>query len=136
MTRYIALIDGEPGAFGVSFPDCPGCTAMGDTADGALATATRALREWMGDRVAAGLAPPAARSLEAIRADPEFAEDFEAGALVASVPLLLDAGRSVRANVSLDAGLLEAIDEAARERGLTRSAFLASAAREKIASSA
>jgi hypothetical protein len=34
--------------------------------------------------------------------------------------------------ISLDSGLLAAIDEAAA-RGLTRSAFLASAAREKIA---
>jgi metal-responsive CopG/Arc/MetJ family transcriptional regulator len=34
--------------------------------------------------------------------------------------------------LSLDAGLLDAIDEAAKAHGLTRSAFLASAAREKI----
>jgi metal-responsive CopG/Arc/MetJ family transcriptional regulator len=46
--------------------------------------------------------------------------------------LLLDSGRAVRANLSLDAGLLDAIDEAAKAHGLTRSAFLASAAREKI----
>src|SRR5450756_729220 len=45
---------------------------------------------------------------------------------------LLDSGRAVRANLSLDAGLLDAIDEAAKAHGLTRSAFLASAAREKI----
>lgn len=38
----------------------------------------------------------------------------------------------MRANVSLDAALLEAIDTAAKQRGLSRSAFLASAAREKI----
>lgn len=42
------------------------------------------------------------------------------------------AGRTVRANVTFDAGLLEAIDAEAERRGLTRSAFLASAAREKI----
>jgi metal-responsive CopG/Arc/MetJ family transcriptional regulator len=36
-------------------------------------------------------------------------------------------------NLSLDAALLAAIDEAAKARGLTRSAFVASAAREKIA---
>ena len=48
------------------------------------------------------------------------------------IPLLLDKGRSVRANVSLDAGLLEMIDAEAARRGLTRSAFLASAAKDKI----
>ena len=133
MARYIALIDGEPGAWGVVFPDCDGCTAMGETVDHALAHGIEALREWMADRKIANLAPPAPRSADEIRSDPEFAEDIEGGAVLASVPLLLDEGRSVRANVSLDAGLLHAIDEAARLRGLTRSAFLASAAREKIA---
>jgi HicB_like antitoxin of bacterial toxin-antitoxin system len=48
------------------------------------------------------------------------------------IPLLLDSGRTVRANISLDAALLEAIDGAAKQRGLSRSAFLASAARDKI----
>jgi len=56
------------------------------------------------------------------------------GGILAYVPIVLDAGRPVKANLSLDAGLLNAIDEAAERRGLTRSAFLASAAREKIES--
>ena len=46
--------------------------------------------------------------------------------------LVLDAGRTVRANLTFDAGLLAAIDDEANRRGLTRSAFLASAAREKL----
>ena len=52
---------------------------------------------------------------------------------LALVPLVRDSGRPVKANLSLDAGLLEAIDDAARAIGLTRSAFLVSAARDKIA---
>jgi hypothetical protein len=48
--------------------------------------------------------------------------------------LLLDAGRTVRANLTFDAGLLSLIDAEASRRGLTRSAFLASAARDRIAS--
>jgi len=36
---------------------------------------------------------------------------------------------TVRANVTFDAGLLEAIDEEAALRGVTRSAFLASSSR-------
>jgi hypothetical protein len=69
-----------------------------------------------------------------LRADPEVAEAIAEGAALAIVPLLLDAGRPAKANLSIDAGLLTAIDEAAAARGLTRSAFLASAAREKIKS--
>jgi predicted RNase H-like HicB family nuclease len=131
VARYIAVVDGEPEAFGVAFPDCPGCTAMGATVEEALASAGEALSEWMGDRIAAGARPPAPRTAGEIRSDPAWAADLEMGVL-ATVPLLLDEGRTVRANLSLDAGLLARIDEAARERGLTRSAFLASAAREKI----
>ena len=46
--------------------------------------------------------------------------------------VLRDRGSTVRVNVSLDLGLLEAIDAAARERKQTRSAFLASAARREL----
>ena len=54
--------------------------------------------------------------------------------MLALATLVPDTGKPARANVSLDSGLLAAIDEAARENGVTRSAFLAAAAREKIAS--
>ena len=58
--------------------------------------------------------------------------EIEAGETTVLVPLLLDSGRTIRVNTTFDAGLLDAIDAAADQRGLTRSAFLASAAREKI----
>lgn len=131
MTHYVAFVDGTEGKLGAWVPDAPGCTAMGKDADEALLNITEALREWMADYVADGRVPPVARSLEALRDDP--AADADVAWSAALVPLLLDAGRSVRANISIDAGLLEQIDEAAKRRGLTRSAFLASAAREKIA---
>jgi hypothetical protein len=57
----------------------------------------------------------------------------KADELAVMVPLLLVRGRPVRADISLDAGLLEAIDAEAARRGLTRSAFLVSAAIDKIA---
>jgi len=50
----------------------------------------------------------------------------------AAVPLRADSGRTVRINITLDAGLLDNIDDAARQSSLTRSAFFAQAAREKI----
>ncbi|MHC2107386.1 MAG: ribbon-helix-helix protein, CopG family [Methylobacterium sp.] len=131
MSRYTVLIDGEAGAYGVAFPDCPGCTAMGATIDEAMVNATAALSEWMSDRIAAGLAPPAPRAPEVLRADPSVAEALTEATL-GVVPLLLDSGRPVRVNVSLDAAVLAQIDTAARARGLTRSAFLVSAARDKI----
>jgi hypothetical protein len=83
-------------------------------------------------KVAGWTDKPWARALEALCADAEVRAELEAGGALVIVPLILDAARPAKANLSLDAGLLEAIDDAAEARGLTRSSFLASAAREKI----
>jgi len=48
--------------------------------------------------------------------------------------LITLSGRSVKANITMDAGLLEAVDTTAKIRGLTRSAYLADLARRDIAS--
>ena len=133
MARYIALIDGKAGAYGVVVPDLPGCTAMGRTVDQALRNAIDAVRLWAGDARAHGEALPAPRRIDVLRKEREVARALRAGATLAVIPLILDAARPAKANLSLDAGLLAAIDEAAAAHGLTRSAFIASAAREKIA---
>jgi len=134
MSRYIALIDGKAGAYGVVVPDLPGCTSAGKTTDEALRNAVEAVRLWAEDARAEGERLPKPRSLESLRKDPGFRAALREGAALAIVPLLLDSGRPAKANLSLDAGLLQAIDEAAEAHGLTRSAFIASAAREKIIS--
>lgn len=130
--RYVAFIHKDPDScFGVSFPDFPGCISAGDTLDEAVANGTEALAghiKWMeadGDPV------PPPRSLDQIRSDDSLAEDREDAVLVA-IPLVRDLGSTTRINVSLDLGLLEAIDSEARQRGQTRSAFLASAARREL----
>jgi len=134
MARYVALIDGETGAYGVTVPDLPGCTSGGSTTDEALRNAVEAIRLWGEDTIAEGEELPAPRSAERLRADPEVAQAIAKGAALAIVPLLLDTGRPAKANLSIDAGLRSAIDEAAAARGLTRSAFPVSAARENIES--
>jgi predicted RNase H-like HicB family nuclease len=134
MARYVAIVDGKPGAFGVVIPDLPGCTSGGASVDEALRNAVEAITLWVEDARADGEEIPMPRPAEKLRNDPEGAAALTAGGILAYVPLVLDSGRPVKANLSLDAGLLDAIDEAAARRGLTRSAFLASAAREKIES--
>jgi predicted RNase H-like HicB family nuclease len=130
--RFIAFIHKDPGScYGVSFPDVPGCTSAGDTLDEALANAVDALSGHIRLMEADGEAIPIARTLEAINADPDFAEDLQ-GAIISAVPLVRDRGSTTRINVSLDLGLLEAIDGLAKERSQTRSAFLASAARREL----
>ena len=134
MTRYVALVDGKSGAYGVIVPDLPGCTSAAASTDEALRRATEAVRLWAENALADGEKLPKPRSVEVLRADPEVAAALAGGAALAIVPLVVDAARPAKANLSIDAGLLAAIDEAAAARGLTRSAFLASAAREKIES--
>ena len=132
-TRYVVVVDGKPGAYGMYVPDMPGCTSMGDTIADLLINAQEALQLWAEDAVNSKEGLPKPRSIDAIRKGPELARDLAQGGVLAVVPLVMEAGRPVKANLSLDAGLRAAIDEAAAARGLTRSAFLASAAREKIA---
>ncbi|MEW5962482.1 MAG: type II toxin-antitoxin system HicB family antitoxin [Pseudomonadota bacterium] len=131
MARYLGLVDGAGSTWGVRIPDFPGCHGGGATPGEAMADATRALREFAADMVADGEAIPVPRDYNEIKADLEAQGEPWGGAVY--IPLLLDQKRLVRANISLDAGLLAAIDEAAAERGLTRSAFLVSAALDKIA---
>ncbi|MCC2099296.1 MAG: type II toxin-antitoxin system HicB family antitoxin, partial [Hyphomicrobiales bacterium] len=57
MERFFALLDGGPGAWGVVFPDCPGCTAMGADENEAYENAVEALGEWMHDMRADGVEP-------------------------------------------------------------------------------
>jgi predicted RNase H-like HicB family nuclease len=134
MARYVAIVDGAPGAYGVVVPDLPGCTSGGATIDEALRNAVEAVTLWVEDARGDGEKIPKPRPAEKLRGDPEIAAAIAHGGVLAYVPLVLNAARPVKANLSLDAGLLNAIDEAAKRQGLTRSAFLASAAREKIES--
>jgi predicted RNase H-like HicB family nuclease len=130
--RYIAFIHKDPdSAYGVSIPDVPGCISAGDTIDEAVRNAVEALSGHVRMLEADGDPVPPPRDFDGIMADDSLAEDRE-GVMTTIIPLVRDRGSTVRVNVSFDLGLLEAIDAAAGDRGQTRSAFLASAARREI----
>ena len=128
MTLYPAILDGEGGVWGIRMPDLPGCHGGGTTPEAAFSDAISAAREWAAHQLARGISIPPASSIQKVLKE----VDIKGGETIVMVPLLIDQGRPVRANVSLDAGLLEAIDAEAERRGLTRSGFLKSAAIEKI----
>lgn len=130
MTRYLAIIDQDDGRLGAYFPDAPGCVAMGETEEEVIENATDALAEWAIDVQSDGGALPRARSYAELLKSGEY--DPGRGGMVTPIPLLLDTGKLARANISIDTGLLADIDEAASRRGVTRSAFLAAAAKDKI----
>lgn len=136
MTRYIAIIDYDEkdGLYGAYFPDAPGCTAMGKTEEEVVANATDALAEWVADARSDGQDIPRPRSYVELLKSREYG--LGKGGMIATIPLIADTGKVIRANISIDAGLLSVIDEEANRQGVTRSAYLAAAARERIKSHA
>jgi predicted RNase H-like HicB family nuclease len=130
MTQYVGILDGSGKAYGVRIPDLAGCYGGGATPEAAIADAMSAARDWISHRAVKGEGAPKPRTMQQILKT----EDIDAGKdeVAVIIPVVLDAGRTVRASLTFDAGLLEAIDAEATRRGLTRSAFLASAARERL----
>ena len=116
MFRYPALIDGEKGAYGVTFPDLPGIVAMGPTIEEAMAHAEEALRDCAIEARKDGSVPRPPTAIENVVVPP--------GHTLVSIPMIPVSGRSVRANLSLDEGVAEFIDGEARRRRMTRTAYV------------
>lgn len=127
MAFFVGILDGADGVYGVRIPDVPGCHGGGETPEAAIADAISALCE-MADQAKAAKR----RSAAEIMADPASGFGAAAGESLVMLPLLAPTGLPVRVNISLDGNVLEAIDEAARRRGMTRSAFLVNSALESI----
>ena len=132
MASVLALVHGKPGAFGVSYPDFPGCVSGGKTISEALQRAPEFLLCHIEAMMGAEFVLPDIRELDAIRADAAFAEDFASAAIVAAIDIELP-GKVSRLNISMDERLVARIDKRARELGESRSGFLATAAKSRLA---
>lgn len=132
MKYYIAIVHrDENSAYGLTFPDLPGCFAAADTWDDIPAAAAEALDLWFEDQPDV---EPA--TLDAVRRKPEVAAELATGAVLLPVPYISADTALERVNISMERGLLRAIDEMARQRKMTRSSFLASAARRELVGAA
>lgn len=128
MPHYVALIHKDTGSdYGVSFPDFPGAITAGRTLDEARDLAAEALAFHIEGMVEDGEAVPEPSSLEAIMADPENRDGV--AILVSVAPQIV---RAVRINITIQEDVLREIDAFAESHGLTRSGFLASAAKKAI----
>ncbi len=126
MKTFIAVVHKDPdSAYGIRFPDVPGCFSAADDFDAVIPNAVEALSLYFEDQPL-----PEPRDLDVLRA--ELADKITEGAALIAVPLVVTTRTPARVNISLDKGTLAAIDAAARARGLTRSAFLAQAATNEI----
>jgi predicted RNase H-like HicB family nuclease len=128
MRPYIALIHKDTGScFGVSFPDLPGCISAGDTLEDARAMAAEALALHLDGLAEDGDAAPEPSSLDVIMKD---ALNRDAVAVLVDPPRV--SNRAVRLNITLPDDLVELIDRHAAANGMTRSGFLATAARHAL----
>jgi predicted RNase H-like HicB family nuclease len=128
------LVHEQYGAFGISFPDFPGVASGGRSLDEAVERGAQTLAFHAQGITEDGDSLPRLRGLEELRKDKTFRADLR-GAIIVAVPVDLP-GKAVRVNVTIEEQLLQAIDRAAGRLGQSRSAFLASAARERIKTAA
>ena len=127
MAHYFALVHKDEGsAFGVEFPDFPGCFSAADDLDGILPNAIEALELYIEDAPHSDLPMP----LEEVRR--LYESELAAGAFLFPIPLIVRDTAVERVNISLERGVLRAIDDAAALRRLSRSAFIAQAAANEI----
>jgi predicted RNase H-like HicB family nuclease len=126
MIVYHAVVHkDEDSAWGVHFPDLPGCFSAADDLADVQANASAAVMLYL-----EGEKAPESSAIEKIR--DMVADDLAEGAFLLAVPYVYVSNRPQRINISIDRGVLDAIDAAASSRKLTRSAFLTEAARNEI----
>jgi predicted RNase H-like HicB family nuclease len=126
MGTYIALLRKEKDSdFGVDFPDFPGCITAGKTLEEAHRRAADALRFHIKGMLEDGEGIPEPSSLDEIMADSANAD---------AVPFLVTVPdtKTKRVNITLPQNDLEAIDDYARHRNMSRSAFLLEAAKRAM----
>jgi len=119
--HYTAIVERSRTGFSVFFPDVPGCVSAGRTERETLENAEEALAFHLGEMARAG--EPIPKPSADIPIDPEVNEHCR---FLARVEL---PGKAVRLNITMDEGLVAAIDRVASNR----SSFLAEAAREALA---
>lgn len=111
----------------VTFPDLPGVHSAADDENDILPKAIEALQLWAED-----MDMPEPSDMATVTSLKEVRERLNAGHYLIAIPFIENDTAVVRANVTFERGLLRAIDTAAKGRSLTRSAFLACAARREI----
>ena len=121
--EYIAYLHKDKGSdFGVSFPDFPGCVTAGRTLEEARQLAGEALALHVAGMLEDGETLPEASTLDELAGD---------SAMKNAVAFLVSAEapeKTVRVNITARESQIEAIDKLARERGMTRSAYMVQSA--------
>jgi predicted RNase H-like HicB family nuclease len=123
---YWAIVHQSADAYGLSFPDLPGCVTAAPTTTALLVLATEALLMHLGGIRDDGERIPHPSPPESMVAECQAS----AGALAF---VALPSCKVVRVNITLPEDALRAIDTYAEARGFTRSGFFTQAAKEAMA---
>ena len=87
MKPYIGIVHQSPGsAYGMTFPDAPGCFSASDSLDDVFAKAEEALELWIEVTLEDQVLVPPPRDLSDLKCDPEWAASFADAVLVIAVP--------------------------------------------------
>jgi predicted RNase H-like HicB family nuclease len=121
--EYIAYLHKDKKSdFGVSFPDLPGCVTAGRTLEEARQLAAEALTLHIAGMLEDGETLPEPSLLDDLARDP---------AMRGAVAFLVSAEapeKTVRVNITARESQIETIDRLARQRGMTRSAYMVQSA--------
>jgi len=102
--RYaVAIHKDEDSDYGVSVPDLPGCFSAGDTLDNAMSQVVEAIETHIEGLMIDGEPVPAASSIEALRADENYADATWA---VVDVDISRLSGKTRRINITMTERLL------------------------------
>jgi predicted RNase H-like HicB family nuclease len=126
LAYFTAILEKAEDGYCVFFPDVDGCTSAGDTIAEAVQNATEALATHFELTAEAGEPLPTPRPPEAVTIDSDI---VEAARMLIPVEL---PGRAVRVNISMEEGLLNRLDQAAKASSLTRSGLIADAVRSAL----
>jgi predicted RNase H-like HicB family nuclease len=132
LMQIVALVYRQNDAFGLSFPDLPGCVSAANSLDDLLQDGKEALDLHVEGMLADGEVLPQFRSLDSLKKDETLAEDFAEAELVTLLPVDMP-GRSVKVTITMEEHLLQRLNTAAERQGYTRSGFIADAVRRKLA---
>ena len=112
MISYFAIVHKDTdSAYGVHFPDLPGCFSAGDTIEAALANAKEALVLYLEDEERI----PSSRDIDSLRRDPKVAKDLAQGGFVMQVPVLVEEKKQ-RINLIMSESLVHAMDGVTKNR--------------------
>ena len=128
--RFPVVLHSDDGVrFGVTVPDLPGCFSSGDTFYATLDSALAAIDLHLEGMVEDGEAVPIPQAIAKHQANPDFTGGVWA---VVDADTRRFEGKSEKINITLPKFLLSRIDNYAKAHGISRSGFLAQAAKQAM----